>query len=207
MRFHSAVLFALSLFLYSSISLADSPSFTYVEFEYVAAGDFEVSQGGLSVDLDMDGFAVSGSAEVGLLILQASHFELESEELFNARLEDSINTLAIGLNFELPRTSLYGVIRARNDELSLRGGGFSEDVDGTSVGAEIGARVNLTDRLELNANIGKPGEDAGSSFGVGAQFFITENFGLTLKFNSLEIEEDDIEASFDTTSIGLRYSF
>ncbi|MBT8114796.1 MAG: hypothetical protein KJP04_05430, partial [Arenicella sp.] len=168
---------------------------------------FEVRDSGLSVALDMDGFALNASVELGMLILQAARFELESEEIFNSRLEDSISTFALGLNFYLPRSSIYGLIKARNDDLSLRGGGFDEDADGTSVGAEIGARFNVTDRVELNAKIGRPSEDAGNSYGVGGQFFVTDNIGITLDFESIEIEDSDIKASFDSTTVGLRYNF
>jgi len=75
------------------------------------------------------------------------------------------------------------------------------------VGAEVGVRFNLTDRFEINANIGKPSTDEGDSFGVGAQFFITDNFGITADFRSIEAEQDDIIVEFDTTSIGVRYTF
>ena len=100
-------------------------------------------------------------------------------------------------------------MRARRDELSLVGGGFDEDETGNTAGFEVGARFNLTDRLEINANIGKPALDEGSAFGVGAQFFITDNIGITLDFNSIEVEDEDedLRAEFDTTSIGLRYNF
>ena len=207
MRHYLTLVFTLGICSFMLPASAEAPSFSYVELEYVAAGDFEVQDGSLSVALDMDGFAINGSVEIGMLILQASLFELESEEILNSRLEDSISTLAIGLNFDLPQTSIYGLIRARNDDLSLRGGGFNEDLDGTSVGAEVGVRFNLTDRFELNANVGRPSEDAGNSYGAGAQFFVTDNIGITLDFSSLELSDRDITASLDTTSIGLRYSF
>ena len=186
---------------------ADPPSFSYVELEYIAAGDFEISDGSLSVDVDIDGYALNASVELGIFILQASRFELESETVFDSNLEDSISTLALGLAFELPRTQVYGLIRGRRDELSLRGGGFDEDEDANSIGFELGARVNLTDWLEINANFGKPAVDEGDSYGVGAQFFITKNLGITLDFSSIEVEDDDITGKFDTTSVGLRYSF
>ena len=194
---------------FSAASYAESPSFTYVELEYIANGDFKVSDGSLTVDVGLDGYALNASAELGIFLIQASRFELESDTVLNSNLEDSITTLAVGLTFELPKTSVYGVVRARRDELSLVGGGFDEDETGNTAGFEVGARFNLTDRLEINANIGKPALDEGSAFGVGAQFFITDNIGITLDFNSIEVEDEDedLRAEFDTTSIGLRYNF
>ena len=191
----------------SNVAFAKSPSFTYLELEYIAAGDFEISDGQLSVAVDMDGFALNASAELGILLLQASRFELESEEILGSNLDDSISTIAIGLTFELPQTAIYGLIAARRDELSLTGGGFDENVDGTSVGVEGGVRVNLTDRFEINAKVGLPDLDEGSSYGVGAQFYITKNFGITFDYSSLEVEDENIRAKFNTSSIGLRYSF
>ncbi|MEM7357911.1 MAG: hypothetical protein AAF431_02295 [Pseudomonadota bacterium] len=193
--------------LISQTSLAKSPSFTYLEAEYVASGEFEITDGNLSVAVDMDGFALNASVELGILLLQASRFELESDEIFGANLEDSISTIAIGLTFELPQTAIYGLVRGRRDELSLRGAGFDEDEDGNSAGVEAGVRFNVTDRFELNANIGLPDLEDGTSYGVGAQFYLTKNLGLTLDYSSIEIEDEELSATFDTTSIGIRYNF
>lgn len=193
--------------LFSLSALAASPSFTYLGVDYIAAGDFEVSDRDLSVALDMDGFALNASLQIGFVFVQASRFELETEELFGANLKDSISSAAIGLTFSLPQTAIYGLIRGRNDDLRLRGGGFDRDAEGSSLGGEVGARVNLTDRLELNARVGRPSPDAGNSYGLGAQFFVTEHLGITLNFDSLDIEDGDVSASFDTTAVGLRYTF
>ena len=211
MRIKKTIL-AASLFGFScasSLSYADSPSFTYVGAEFVSSGEISVTDGNLSIDIDADGFAVNASAELGIFFVQLSQLELETEELLGASIEDSITTLGIGLTFDLPQTKVYGLIRGRYDDIQLRGGILADDdeVDGGIVGAEIGARVNLTDRFEVNANIGRPSADEGSSFGVGAQFFVTDNLGVTLDFRSIEAEQDDITAEFDTTSIGVRYTF
>ena len=203
-----AALLTLTLLLFhSAIAVADSPSFTYVELEYIAAGDFKVSDDQLSVALDMDGYALNASVELGIFLLRASRFELQTEQIFDANLKDSISTIAVGLTFELPRTSVYGLVRGRRDELSLRGGGFNEDEQGNSIGIEAGVRINITDRFEINANLGAPALDEGNSFGVGAQFYLTKNLGLTVDYSSIEIEDDSVAAEFDTTSIGLRYNF
>lgn len=202
------IILTLSLLcLYSVNAFADSPSFTYVELEYVAAGDINVSDGSLTVDVGLDGYALNLSAELGVLILQASRFELETDRILTSNIEDSISTLALGLAFELPQTQVYGLVRARRDELSLTGGGFDEDEEGDSVGLEAGVRINVTDRLELNANVGRPAVDEGNSFGVGAQFFITNNLGITFDYSSLEVEDDDISAELDLTSVGVRFTF
>ena len=203
-RFFILVFFSALL---STPSYADSPSFTYAELEYIANGDFAVSDGNLSVDLSLDGYALNLSGELGIFVIQASRFELQSSRIFNSNLEDSISTIALGLNFEFPQTSVYGLVRGRRDELSLVAGGFGADEEGSSVGFETGVRFNVTDRVELNANLGRPSLDEGSSFGVGGQFYVTKNIGITVDFNSIEIEDNDITAQFDTTSIGLRFNF
>jgi len=193
--------------LWCAPSQADSPSFTYVGFEYVGTGNLDISVDRTSVDLDLDGYALTGSVELGIFFFQASQFELETEDFLGGNIEDSITMLAAGITFELPQTQVYGLIRGRRDDLSLRVGGFSLDDDLEVAGVEAGVRVNLTNRLELNANLGVPAIDDGTSYGVGAQFFVTDNVGITLDFRRLEFEEDDIEAEFDTTSIGVRFSF
>jgi len=195
------------ILLFTSVAHADTPSFTYLEAEYIASGDISVSDDSLSVSVDTDGYALNASVELGIFILQASRFELEGDALFDSKLKDSISTAAFGLAFALPQTKLYGLLRARKDELSLTGAGFDENEDGSSVGYELGARVNLTDRFEVNASFGAPSIDEGSAYSVGAQFFITNNVGITFDHTSLELEEDDITAEIDTTSLGVRFSF
>ena len=202
-------LYCILLLILSCQAHAKSPSFTYVEAELISSGDIDVTDGSLSADIDLDGFALAGSVELGLVFLQASRFELESDDLLvGSNIDDSISTLAVGLAFDLPRTKIFGLIRARRDELSLSGGIFDEDADVNFVQLEAGVRFNVTDRFEINGNIGfVPATESGESFGIGAQFFITDHFGITLDFNTLSAEEDDIELDFDTSSIGLRYTF
>lgn len=188
-------------------SLAKVPSFTYVEAEFITSGNFEVSADGLSVDVDTDGFAVTGSLELGIFFVQASRFELDGDAIFDTEIEDNISAIAAGVTFELPRTQLFGLVRVRQDQLRASGPLFDEEDDLTFFGVEVGARVNLTERFEINGNIGVPSADSGSSFGVGAQFFITDHIGITANFRRIEAQDSDIEAEFDTTSIGLRWSF
>ncbi|MGK0374487.1 MAG: hypothetical protein ACJA2E_000956 [Arenicella sp.] len=203
------VLLASSLMLISLKSYAESPSFTYVGAEYVASGSIKVTDGSLSIDVDADGFALNASAELGIFFVQLSQLEFESDDFLGASVEDSITTLGIGLTFELPQTQLYALVRGRYDDIQLNGGVFFDDdhADGGIIGGEVGVRFNLTDRLELNANIGKPSTDDGDSFGVGAQFFISDNLGFTVDFRSIEAEQDEFTAEFDTTSVGVRYTF
>lgn len=208
MKIRALLQFSLLLAVfYSATSYADSPTFSYIELEYIATGDFAVSDDNLDVELGLDGYALNIGAEFGIFLLQASRFELQSSKILGANLEDNISTIAFGLTLEFPRTNIYGLVRGRRDQLSLTGGGFKEDASGTSIGFEAGARVNLTDRFEVNANIGKPALDKGSSYGLGAQFFVTDNLGITLDLSSIELQDSGLRANFDTTSIGLRYNF
>ena len=204
----SLVLFSLCILASPLLAQAKAPSFSYIEVEYVASGDLDISNDTISASADLDGFAVTGSVELGIFIVQASRFELDGDGPLNSTLEDSISTLALGLAFELGNTQLYGLARVRQDELTASSSFLgSLEEDAISGGAEVGIRWNLTDRFELNANIGTPALDQGTSIGAGAQFFITKNIGITAEYNSIEVEEDDIEAEIDTVSVGLRYSF
>ena len=203
------LLLSCATLLFSANVFADTPSFTYVELEYVASGEFEITDGRLSADADLDGYAATASLELGIFFFQASRFELDADltagNLISTSLEDSITTLAAGLTFELPRSQVYALVRARRDELSLEDDLASGDLG--VVGAEAGIRINITDRFEINANAGVPSTDEGSSYGFGAQFFITDSIGITVDYTSLELEDDDVTADFDTTSLGIRYTF
>lgn len=207
MKIYLSLCCALFLVLSSQVYAKD-PSFTYVEAQLISSGDIDVSDGNLSVNVDLDGFSLNGSVQLGWVILQASRFELDSDELLGGSIEDSITTVAAGLAFGgLPRTKFFALVRARRDELSLNSSFLEEEEDLVSAGIEAGVRFNVTDWLELNANIGRPSVDVGDSFGLGAQLFVTEHLGITFNYNTIDAEEDDINFSFDTTSIGVRYSF
>ena len=133
--------------------------------------------------------------------------ELDNDDILTIESDSTITSAAFGLTFELPQTQVYGLVRAQQAELSVNGGGFSDSIDETIAGVEVGARVNITDRFEVNANLGRPGGDVGTSYGIGAQFFVTDNIGITVNFNNTEAEEDDIKAEFETTAIGVRFTF
>ena len=191
----------------SVTAMADSPSFTYIGAEYVPSGEIEVQDGSLKFNLDASGYAIHASVELGIFFIQASRTELESDKtFFGIKAEDTSSTLAAGLTFELPQTQIYGLIRGRYDEFELSGLRDDKD-DGGIIGGEVGVRINVTNFLEINANVGKPSTDEGSSYGIGAQFFVSEHVGITFDLRSIEADQDDIKAKFDTTSIGLRYTF
>ena len=191
----------------SVTAMADSPSFTYIGAEYVPSGEIEVQDGSLKFNLDASGYAIHASVELGIFFIQASRTELESDKtFFGIKAEDTSSTLAAGLTFELPQTQIYGLVRGRYDEFELSGLRDDKD-DGGIIGGEVGVRINVTNFLEINANVGKPSTDEGSSYGIGAQFFVSEHVGITFDLRSIEADQDDIKAKFDTTSIGLRYTF
>ena len=207
MKKANSLLIAGGLLITSANAMADAPSFTYIGAEYVPSGDIELQDGGLSVSLDSSGYALHASVELGIFFIQASRTELESNiEILGIRAEDTSSTLAAGMTFELPQTQIYALVRGRYDEFKLSGLRNDED-DGGIIGGEVGARINVGKFLEINANVGKPSTDEGKSYGIGAHFFITDHFGITLDLRSIEAEQDDIEAKFDTTSVGLRYTF
>lgn len=203
------LLLAGALITASSNVYAAPPSFTYIGAEYIPSGEIEVKDDSLSFNVDATGYAINASVELGIFFIQASRTELESEdELFGLKAEDSSSAIALGLTFELPQTQIYGLVRGRYDEFSAKLGDIiDEEDDGGIIGGEVGVRVNVTSFLEINANVGKPSTDEGSSYGVGAQFFVTDNFGITLDLRSIEAEQDDIKAQFETTSVGVRYTF
>lgn len=203
------LLATIALLIVSSNALAAPPSFTYIGAEYIPSGEIEVVDGSLRFNVDATGYAINGSAELGIFFIQASRTELESEDdLFGLKAEDSSTSLALGLTFELPQTQVYGLIRGRYDEFEASLGDLiNEEDDGGIIGGEVGIRINVTNFLEINANAGKPSTDEGTSYGFGAQFFVTQNLGITVDLRSIEAEQDDIRAKFETTSVGLRYTF
>ena len=108
------------VFFFCSFSIsafADSPRFTYIEAEYVASGDLDMTNGVISASADLDGVAITGSLELGILILQASRFKLDGDATLNTELEDSTATIVLGLSVELANTQRYDLVRAHQNEL------------------------------------------------------------------------------------------
>lgn len=164
---------ALALFL-AVPSLAESPSYNFIQVGYQSV---EIDLGG-GFDVDGDGFGLGGSFEIGEQMFGfASYGKTEFD------FDIDLTQLQVGLGFRTgisDNTDFFAT--ASFVEAEVDAPGFeSEDDSGYGVG--IGIRSNVTDLVELYAEIAYAdlGDDADSTaFGAGIWFNLGDSFALGL---------------------------
>lgn len=179
--------------LLSGPALADGFSYNNVEARFISTEIEEVEPG---VDLEGDGFSISGSVEFGSSIhgfgtLGATEYE------------DSIDvgTLSAGLGFNHALAPALDLVTGVSYErLKFEGGGTRVIEEG--VGLHAGLRGRVGDKVELAAglkyvNFGDALDD--TTLMAGGRYYFSRNFALGLDYS----ENDD----GDTWIVALRYDF
>jgi len=158
-------------------AMAEGLSYNYLDGSYQRV-DVD------SPDIDGDGFSIGGSFELG----GNMHFFADYGST-DFDLGIDINELSIGVGFHTDLTpTLDFVANLAYLRLDADASGFSlSDEDG--IGAEIGLRSMLSDRLELAgfiqyADLGDGGDD--TSLRGEAWYSFTENFAVGLNVGAAE---------------------
>ena len=165
-------LFAGALLVFMSTpALAEQPSYDFFEltWQHVELDDS-------FVDIDGDGFGLSGSFEIAEnwhVIAGYSDLGLS----FGADLKE----LAFGAGFHTAiaeNTSVYADLAWVNLEVDIGGFGSADD---SGLGAAVGIRSLVTENVELQGSLSYvdlgDGLD-GTSFGVGAWYHFSDSFAL-----------------------------
>jgi len=167
----------ISLLALTAPALADGLSYNYLEGSFQRV-DID------SPNIDGDGFSIGGSVELGD---NAHVFADYGSTNFDFGID--INELAVGVGFHTELTpTLDFVANFAYLRLDADANGFSlGDEDG--IGAEIGLRSMLSDRLELAgfiqyADLGDGGDD--TSFRGEAWYSFAESFALGLNVGAAE---------------------
>ena len=175
-------------FLGLSISLLALPAFAGdISYNYVELGyeKIDIDDPGLGFDVDGDGFGVGGSFEIGESWFVAISY---SQADFDFGVDLDQFAAGVGWHTLMSNNSdFYAQLQYVRAEASVSGFG-SVDEDG--IGAEIGIRGMVRDKLELGGSIGYVDlGDAGdgSSFGAHLLYNFTQNFAAGL---FVELEED-----------------
>ena len=154
-----------------------------INYNFVQAGYQQVDIDGASEDAD--GFALSGSFEVGEnVFVSAGYGRLEWDDF---GFDTEVDTISVGVGYHVPVSDtmdFYGSLSAIQVDASIAGLGSGDD---NGFGATIGLRSMVGDNVELTgsigyADVGDFGDD--TTVGVGALYNFTENFsvGLFLEF-------------------------
>ena len=180
--------------LFSASVMADkSPNWNYLEFGYLK-GDIEDAG-----DIDPDGFGAGLSFEVGSdFVIQVKRLNI-SEDVLGFDVEATQTN--IGFGYIVPATDTTDFILGASYvdvEACLEGFGCDDD---NGYGLDAGVRSMLTESFELSATIGYVdiSDESDTAFGVGANYYITDNFSLGLTWGS----SDDV----DTYGLNARFSF
>jgi hypothetical protein len=164
-------LLGVALIFVLSPALADGLSYNYIQLGYQQADlddDF--------IDVDGDGYGISGSFEVGEnWFIGAGYSALDFD--FGV----DFDQLSIGAGYHVgmsDRSDFFATLSYIRAEASVSGLG-SADEDG--YGATVGIRGLVSDNFELSGSIGYVDlGDAGdgTAFGAEALYSFTENFAL-----------------------------
>jgi len=167
----------ISLLALAAPAMADGFSYNYLEGSYQRV-DID------SPDVDGDGFGFGGSVELG----DNAHFFAGYGSIdFDFGID--INELAVGVGFHTDLTpTLDFVANLAYLRLDADANGFSSATE-NGVGAEIGLRSMLSDRLELAgfiqyADLGDAGDD--TSLRGEAWYSFSESFALGLNVGAAE---------------------
>ena len=160
-------LFLLSLLASSATAAADGPDYSYIQGSY---GQVEIDD----VDVDGDGFGVSGSAAL------TEHFHLfGGYTTADMGSGVDLNQLEAGVGYNHPVSDTIDVVLSLaylSAEVDVAGLGSADD---SGYGMGIGLRGMLTPEFEVNGELqyvdfGDGGDDTG--FGAGFLYNFTQQF-------------------------------
>lgn len=176
-------LLGLSLALLAFPAFAGDISYNYVELGYQK---IDIDDPGIGEDVDGDGFGANGSFEMG----DSWFFRIGySQADFDFGIDLDEASAGLGWHTTMSNNAdFYALIQYVRAEASISG--FPGSVDEDGVGAEIGVRGMVSDKVELAGSIayvdlGDAGD--GTSFGAQVLYNFTQNFAAGL---FVDLEED-----------------
>jgi hypothetical protein len=146
--------------------------YTYLELNYLWTD---------SDDLDDE---ISGAELIGSLELPLNFFAQVTASRQSG--DGDLDRYKIGAGYHLPilsRFDLYGILSYVHSETNDTPDDVSED----GAGAELGARMLLTHRIEINANARWADvEDDEFTVGAGARFYLFDRFSVGGRLESVD---------------------
>jgi hypothetical protein len=157
--------------------------YTYIEANYLTT-DSELA------DDTLDGWEITGSLELPLnFFLQGTAQEQSGDA--------DITKYRIGAGWHfgfLKRFDAYGIISYESFEIEDSGDDFDDD----SAAGELGLRVLITKRIEVNGRgLWSDNGEGDPFFGLGARFYFLESLSAGARF--------DTDGNDDLISLGLRF--
>lgn len=191
---------------------AEGVSHSYIEAGY-GVGDTTSADSLVGGSVDGDGFFIDGSLELPSNFLAfASYSDMSWDIGGSGDLDASRINVGFGYKWSLS-DSVDLLAGLMYDRVDLDGGGQSFDGDG--IGAKVGLRSRVTDRLELGTTltwsatkVDISGTDIKPGFhlSAGARYYFTPNFA-----GGLDVSKGSVAQAYvldqTTVALSLRYNF
>jgi opacity protein-like surface antigen len=177
-------------------TLAASPDWDFVELGYVSADIDGVSE------VSPAGFNIGASKLLGENIFIVGSFSRLSDNYEGVDLDLDQSSLGVGYRYAMTEnTDLYTVLSYEYIKVKASDDGFSVSDDDNGTGLTAGIRSRLSSNLEVDASLAVifSGSDNETTFGVGINYYFTDNFAAGLGYT----RSDDLE----TIGASLRYAF
>ncbi len=196
-------LLALAVLANAGIAAASDLSYNFVQGSYQQT---EIDVDGFS--LDLDGFGVTGSAELGDMFFISASFDATSgdETLMDTRFDVDSDTTTLGLGFHSAindKLDFVAGFAKSSADISVAVDGFGEfDGDADAYLYSVGLRGMAAESVELFANAIYVDADEGESdtaFNIGGQYYLTPALSIGMALQSAD--------ESDTTSLFARFSF
>lgn len=162
--------------LTTGYTVAEEPSFTYVE-------------GGYSDIEEFNGYIVRGSFELNdNIYFTGSYNDITADESGFADIDFRFITAGVGYKTLVSdNTAIYAEVNYADSE--IESGSFSESEDGHK--AALGVRSMITDSTEFYGEIANLKiEDTTTRVTVGAKQYFTDNFGVFAEYARNDFETD-----------------
>jgi len=175
---------AIATIFSSTITLAEQPSFNYIE-------------GGYNSAEDLDGLIIRGSVEItDNLYVTGSYTDSTDDKNFSSDLDTQKVTAGVGFKVAMnDYTALYAELEYLDQQIEI--GSFDESDDGHAI--SLGMRSMIVDGTELYGEIANVEFNATSTeLALGIRQALTDNFGVFAEYNTNDFDVDGytVGASF-----------
>ncbi|MDT8452848.1 MAG: outer membrane beta-barrel protein [Gammaproteobacteria bacterium] len=182
-------LLAMSIIAISTNAMSKDISYDYVQGTYSS-----ITDDSLGVDIDGDGFAVSGSFSVSPNIAVTALLGSTSYDRI-AGIDIDSNEFDFGITAHTsiaPNTSVFGNFSIVNAEVEASDSFTTISDDDTGNAISVGIRHMASENIEIGVGLSRADifDDTANTFGFGARFYANEKFSIGVGYRT----GDDVAA-------------
>lgn len=175
-----------------------------ISYDYIQGTYSSITDSSLGVDVDGNGFAVSGSFSVSPNIAITALYETVSlDRIFGIDVDATELDFGITAHTSIaPSTDIFGNFSIVNGEVEASDGFTTISDDDTGNSITIGLRYMATDKTEINVVFSRVDifDDTYNTFGFGARFYANEKFSIGIGYGT----GDDVDTLLLSARIELK---